>query len=535
MEGSTRKKHPTIKFYNFTANNFTMKKLVLLISILVLNFNLQAQTTFQLKITGNGSDNGIASIQNDAGNYVVLGFKIVSSTNYDYTLFEVSSSGVLLKEKMIGTTAYEIPKSICKTSDGNYIVSGAFATSLSDYNWFVTKIDTGFNTIWFKHLGATGGNDYANKVIEMEPGKYAVSGTIGLSGSAKPSIVYIDDNGTILSEVHLNTNQFASPNYKASYLNDGTFGFCNLTNAVCIVDTLGAIVRNNANNFGIYTRDFLKNNSGGYSILALSDFGSLQGATAAIALYDSVGSTASSIKKYKSISNDLEPVGMLQDSLGNYYIACNANSLSSGNPTSVLIKTDSAGTVIWSKKYTPTSSTYSAFNDIIETNTNEYLLTGYCGSGSSQSIFVVKIDTAGNSTCNAVNYPVTTSTGTSQASTVHSLFTGTTSVLTPFTPTSGSSLSNLTTICSSVGLDQIENKDEVLIYPNPSSQKLNIEHKIFESTYATIFSMDGKKVLHQLINQQQSIDISSFTNGIYLLQITNEKNEVLYTKKFTKE
>lgn len=512
-----------------------MKKLVLLIVFLLFNINLQAQTTFQLKITGNGSDNGIASIQNDAGNYIMLGFNIVSSTNYDYTLFEVSAAGVLIKQKKIGTTSYEIPKSICKTSDGNYIVSGAFATSLSDYDWFITKIDTGFNTIWFKHVGATGGNDYANKVIEMEPGIYAASGTIGLSGSAKPSIVYFDDGGNILSEVHLNTNQFASPNYKASYLNDGTFGFCNLTNAICIVDTLGTIIRNDANNFGIYTRDFLKNISGGYSALALADYGSLQGATAAIAFYDSVGSTASIIKKYKSTSNDLEPIAMLQDALGNYYIACNANSLSSGNPTSVLIKTDSVGTVIWSKKYTPTSSTYSAFNDIIETNTNEYLLTGYCGTGSSQSIFVVKIDTAGNSSCNAVNYPLTTSTGTSQASTVHSLFTGTTSVLTPFTPTSGSSLSNLTTICSSVGIDQIENKDEVLIYPNPASQKLNIEHKIFESAYAIIFSIDGKKILHQLINQQQSIDISSFTNGIYLLHITNEKKEVLFTKKFIKE
>jgi hypothetical protein len=512
-----------------------MKKLVLLLLILAFNINLQAQTTFQLKITGNGSDNGIASIQNDAGNYVVLGFNIVSSTNYDYTLFEVSAAGVLIKQKKVGTSSYEIPKSICKTSDGNYIVSGAFATSLSDYDWFITKIDTGFNTVWFKHVGATGGNDYANKVIEMEPGKYAASGTIGLGGSAKPSIVYFDDNGTILSEVHLNTNQFASPNYKASYLNDGTFGFCNLTNAVCIVDTLGTIIRNDASNFGIYTRDFVKNNSGGYSILALSDFGSLQGAAAAIAFYDSVGSTATSIKKYKSISNDFEPIAVLQDAYGNYYIACNANSLSSGNPTSVLIKTDSVGTVIWSKKYTPTSSTYSAFSDIIETNTNEYLLTGYCGSGSSQSIFIVKVDTSGNSTCNAVNYPLTTSTGTSQASTVHSLFTGTTSVLTPFTPTSGSSLSNLTSICSSVGLDQIENSLDVLIYPNPASQKLNIEHKIFESTYATIFSVEGKKIFHQVINQQQSIDVSLFTNGIYLLQITNEKNEVLFTKKFTKE
>ena len=90
---------PSIKFYNFTENILAMKKLVLLLLILAFNINLQAQTTFQLKITGNGSDNAVASIQNDAGNYVVLGFNIVSSTNYDYTLFEVSAAGVLIKQK----------------------------------------------------------------------------------------------------------------------------------------------------------------------------------------------------------------------------------------------------------------------------------------------------------------------------------------------------------------------------------------------------------------------------------------------------
>jgi len=512
-----------------------MKKIILLLTTTLISLNLLAQSTFQLSISATGSDVGVAVIENNANNFVVLGYNIFNNVNYDFTLAEITNNGALLKHKKIGTSALEVPYSICKTFDGNYIVCGAYAVTTSDFDWFVTKLDTGFNTIWFKHVGATGGNDYANKVIELDPGKYAISGTMGLSGSAKPTIVYFDDNGTILSEVHLNTNQFASPNYKASYLNDGTFGFCNLTNAICIFDSTGSILRNEPSNFGIFTRDILKNSSNGYSVLAASDYGSLQGGTTSLAFYDSVGSNSISIKKYKSIANDLAPGFVIQDDDNNYYITANASSLSTGNPTGIVIKTDSVGNVIWSKKYTPTTSTYSAFNDMQPTSDGGYILTGYTGSGSSQNIFTIKIDSSGNSACNAVNYPLTTLSGSSISATTHSLFSGTTAILSPVSVTFGAYFSNLTTICTSVGLDQIENRFDVIVYPNPASQKLNIESKILDATYATIYSVDGKKILQQTLKNKNAIDISNLVNGIYLLQITNNQQEVLLTKKFAKE
>src|SRR5436190_8290390 len=224
-----------------------MKKIYILIISLFIVIAASAQSYFQIGLPGNQAT---SIIQNRAGNFVVAAYIFPSGSNADVLIYELdSATGSVIKSKQFLTDTLDVPNSICNTPDGNYLVTGYKKVTNSDNDLFVAKLDTGFNMIWYRQMGTTG-NDYGNSVEVVDSGLYAVTGTIAISGSAKPSIVYLNDSGNVVKEFHLNTNQFASPNYKAKLLEDGTFGFIHLTNDLCIVDTAGTILKNDLANYG---------------------------------------------------------------------------------------------------------------------------------------------------------------------------------------------------------------------------------------------------------------------------------------------
>lgn len=69
------------------------------------------------------------------------------------------------------------------------------------------------------------------------------------------------------------------------------------------------------------------------------------------------------------------------------------------------------------------------------------------------------------------------------------------------------------------------------IYPNPSSDKIFITAKHSLPKSATIYSMDGKKVLN-LSLQNNSIDVSGLPKGIYFVEINSPEGSS--TQKFIK-
>jgi Secretion system C-terminal sorting domain len=509
-------------------------KRILLLAFLLNCLALQAQNTFQVKLSGNGSEEAVAVTELPNGNFVVLSSKYVSGINMDFVISEITFAGGLVKSKTFGTTNGELAKAMCRTSDGNFIIAGSYFSSTSDYDLLVAKIDSSFNTIWVKHLGAVGGNDYVNSVYEISQGRYAVTGTTGIGGSARPSFMILDDNGTIAKEFHLNTNQFASPNYKAVYLNNGTFAFCNLTNSLCIVDTNGTVIKNNSTNFGIYTTDAMLMPGSKPTLIAFSDYGSLQGGTTSLTTFDSTGNTVVASKKFRSTGYDFAPVKVLPDNSGGYIIAANASSLSNGNYTGVIFRADSTGLLQWAKKYTPTGSAGSKINDLKRTADGGFIAVGSEG-GASTTILVTKIDSLGFVQCNTSSFTLATASATSNSATQHSINAGNTQILTAINPTLTTLTTGSTVLCTTVGVEENTISEALQLFPNPAQNFISTTLKINTEVYTTIYSAEGKVVSKSFGNLKPQIDISRLPSGLYLYEIKSQDGKTLQQNKFIKE
>ena len=82
--------------------------------------------------------------------------------------------------------------------------------------------------------------------------------------------------------------------------------------------------------------------------------------------------------------------------------------------------------------------------------------------------------------------------------------------------------------------DQIANSNEFSIYPNPTSGIITIQGEELTMSKITVFDIVGKKILNRVSeNTELSIDISEFSNGIYIIQI--ETDAGIFKQKLIKE
>jgi len=89
-----------------------------------------------------------------------------------------------------------------------------------------------------------------------------------------------------------------------------------------------------------------------------------------------------------------------------------------------------------------------------------------------------------------------------------------------------------------VGVEEIENhKTFFSVYPNPSNEAVTLQLGKNGNVNYAIYSIEGKLIMNKTLssvseNQNETIDISSLSNGQYILQVTTDG--VSETKKITK-
>jgi len=502
-------------------------------SLIVLCFSVSAQqTAFQLDISASGFDNITAVTENAAGNFI-LASETFNGTGSDIIMVEVSPAGTVLQSQAISLPENEFARSVFETSDGHYIVTGAISITSNNFDWFVLKLDNAFNLVWYNTYTSTG-NDYANNGFEISPGHYCITGTVALGGSAKPAVVTIDSAGAVINEGYLTTNQFASPRYKGYYMGDGVIAFAQMANAISLLDTSGNVLQNYNFAFGTYSTNIIRTNDGGYAIASLSGLGAPTGAKMALSVLDSSLSTVAWSVQFGVNGNNITPIGLEQDTQGNFWVAATVESFISGTYKPIVVKVDGQGNLLWSNEYSPTGVADPQFNAMIKTSDDGFLLVGQM-STALQRMFVAKLDSTGSSSCNVTPFPLSPQPNTPISRTPHAPFTGAIIASGPSAPTTTNPAAMGNIYCITTGIDEVSDQNQFVVSPTMVVDGFNVSfNHPAKAAELMVMDMNGKLVLSKTITDNQYVDCSRLKTGTYVIRIRLKDSEKLFSQPFIK-
>jgi len=95
-----------------------------------------------------------------------------------------------------------------------------------------------------------------------------------------------------------------------------------------------------------------------------------------------------------------------------------------------------------------------------------------------------------------------------------------------FSPSNGLSITFSTSVspdyCNLLKVqDDLLSAESVVIFPNPASDKINVQVSMKGSTVIRIFDIHSRKLLQREFSMHSEIDISNFSKGIYFAEITS--------------
>lgn len=76
---------------------------------------------------------------------------------------------------------------------------------------------------------------------------------------------------------------------------------------------------------------------------------------------------------------------------------------------------------------------------------------------------------------------------------------------------------------------------QLRVYPNPTSQSLHVSHPELNSFEITIMDLNGKQLYSETINKEEPLDVSKFSQGMYLVTIENTTSHKKNTYKIIKK
>ena len=307
------------------------------------------QPYFQKSYGGvNGDEGRSVWITNDGG-YIIGGTTTsFGSGSDDVYLIKLDANGDTMWTKASGTTASEKGYCIQQTADNGYIVGGA------NGSMYLNKLDVTGASVWAKSYGGSS-VDEGHSVQETSGNGYILAGFTASFGAGGNDVYLVKTNST--GNITWASTFGGTGNdqaYSLDQTNDGGYIICGQTNSF------------GAGNADIY-------------LLKVNSSGTLQWS-----------------KTYGGMAND-EGKSVSQTADGGYILAGYTESYGAGFKDIYTIKTDSLGTVLWSKTYGEYDGD-DISNYLLETPGSNYVMTGSTNSFGSSTIvtYLLKIDNAGN-------------------------------------------------------------------------------------------------------------------------------------------
>ncbi|MEP7168962.1 MAG: T9SS type A sorting domain-containing protein [Bacteroidota bacterium] len=508
-----------------------MKKFTLIIFILLIAFNTNAEITFQKTFGGTGNEYGNSVQQTFDGGYIIAGYTdYFGAGGTDAYLIKTDENGDSLWIKTFGGIEDDFGICVQQTSDSGYILVGSTRINVSSTNVYIFKTNANGDSLWSKSFGGIGENG-GNSVQQTADGGYIITGYTSYFGAGSYDIYLIktDANGDSLW-----TKTFGGISFEygcsvrqtmdGGYIVVGySYGFGAGLEDVYLFKT-------NANGNLLWSKTFGgADNEFGYSVQQTVDSGYIiTGITKSFAVaafdYDVYLIKADSngdilwTKTFGGISGDYG-YSVEQTTDGGYIIVGNSNGF--GGVNVYLMKTNANGDLLWTKAIGSTNA--CGGRSIQQTADGGYIITGtiYNFGASSNDVYLVKTDSMGNSGCTDVSTATIISSTFTQVSNQATIVSSPHTIVGAPTAVLGSGgFEN--TICTNVGIKEIVIENSLIISPNPSSGNFNIS---FEKTIikgiVEISNIFGENVFIENISNlsKKEIFLKNISGGIYFVKV----------------
>ena len=502
-------------------------------SLFTLHCIAQPAIQWEKCLGGSSDDESRYIYQTNDGGYIVSGISYSHDGNLDNSnhgsawIVKLNSNGVIQWEKSYGDSVDDQPKSIIQTSDGGFIFTGNTGNSaminfhgLEDV-WVCKLNDTG-GVQWSKCYGGSQ-SDYGESIVQTTDGGYILAGqTNSIDGDVSSNhgdydawVVKLNDTGAI---------QWSK-----------CYGGFNGDAAFVIVKTLDGGYIFSANTLstdGDVTGNLYSSSDAGW-VVKLNNAGTIQWE-----------------KCYGGYNGGTNAYSILQTSEGGYLLGCNTfatNGDVSGNHGGTdywVVKLTDTGDVQWQKCYG--GSDEDIGNTVVQTTDGNYAMDGYSKSTDGQvtgnhgldDYWVVKFDTNGTLLWEQsyggileeqAHYMIATN---DNGLAITGVSTENSDDVTGYHGGQADYWVVKLNPDSMVGINEIKNKGNIVVYPNPVSSTLTIRNLSPAGAGRNeieITDVFGRTVYSQLITHNSSlitqIDVSGFSNGIYYWRIISG-NEV---------
>ncbi len=549
-----------------------MKKIVVVILLTLLfksiSFGQSGNWLWAKQATGSGTQEGICGAIDANGNVYSTGFfgnsnitfDTITLTNaggsgiYDMFIEKVDNNGNVLWAKSAGGTGDDRGYSITTDVFGNVYVTGYFKsptivfdtitlTNSGSADVFTVKYDTNGNVLWAKRAG--GSNlDFANSITTDGSGNVIVTGVF-LSNS-------ISFGSTTL------TNPFVSGMFIVKYSSSGTVIWAKKPQGTSYGNDNGNYIITDISG-NIYITGYFTSTTLTFDTISIS---AVTGNEMFIVKYSPTGSAlwASRVGGFLNDSGN----SIALDTAGNVYvigtfsspvIVFGSTSLTNASPTSTddifILKYNSNGGKIWAKSmggYKEDNgfsiASYSTGFYITGSFLSDSIILGtqklFPPTGSVDPMFIAKYDFNGNEICAAA----LASGGDDYSSIVidnldnvyligdfetNPFIVGLDTLLQ--VGTENYFIAKYSCIGIPVSVNELAHPEIASLYPNPATSSFTITMAEGKLKEVKLFNILGNEILRQVQNEQTAnIDISGYAKGIYFIQITDEKKNVVNRK-----
>ena len=161
------------------------------------NSQFLGETVWVKTFGGSSDEDAVSVVQSNDGNYVVLASTKSTdgdvtgktTTDLDFWLLKIDANGEKIWDRTYGGSLQDKARSISKTLDGGYILSGFTASSDGDitenagfHDYWIIKVNANGDIQWQKTFGFEG-QDQAYKVIQTSDGGFIATGFLDVGAS----------------------------------------------------------------------------------------------------------------------------------------------------------------------------------------------------------------------------------------------------------------------------------------------------------------------------------------------------------------